>query len=62
MSLIDIKKIKDEAAKEVADEAATRAKSKLKAQMKAVETAREVLRGEEKKLEDLEQQIADGTF
>jgi hypothetical protein len=62
MSLIDIKAVKAEAQSEFNKEAADKAKHRLKAQMRNVEAAKAVVRAEELKLADLEQQIADGTF
>lgn len=60
--MIDIKAVKEEAAKEFAKESMEKAKAKLKEQMRKVELARQVLRAEELKLQDIEQQIADGTI
>lgn len=62
MSMIDIKAVKAEAAKQISDERAAKAKSALVAQMRVVERAKEVLRAEEMKLADIEAQITDGTL
>lgn len=62
MSLIDIKAVKDEAAKEFAKERTEKAKAALIKQMRVVELARQTLRAEELKLDDIERQIAEGTL
>lgn len=62
MSLIDIKSVKEEAAKEFAKERMDKAKAALIKQMRVVELARQTLRAEELKLADIEAQIADGTL
>jgi hypothetical protein len=62
MSLIDIKSVKEEAAKEFAKERTEKAKAALIKQMRVVELARQTLRAEELKLADIETQIADGTL
>lgn len=62
MSLIDIKAVKDQAAKEISEERGKKAKDALVRQMRVVEAAKQVVRAEELKQADLEQQIADGTF
>lgn len=62
MSLIDIKSVKEEAAKEFAKERTEKAKGALIKQMRVVELARQTLRAEELKLADIETQIADGTL
>lgn len=60
--MIDIKAAKEEAAKEFAKERQEKAKTALVRQMRVVEVARQTLRAEELKLEDIEAQIADGTL
>lgn len=62
MSLIDIKAVKEEAAKEFAKERTEKAKAALIKQMRVVELARQTLRAEELKLDDIERQIAEGTL
>lgn len=62
MSLIDIKAVKAEAEKEIRDATIKKAKDALVGQMRVVERAKQVLRGEELKLADIERQIADGTL
>ncbi len=62
MSLIDIKAVKDEAAKEFAKERTEKAKAALIKQMRVVELAKQTLRAEELKLDDIERQIAEGTL
>jgi hypothetical protein len=62
MSLIDIKAIKEQANAEFAKERTEAIKKKLIAQMRVVDQARQVLRGEEMKLADLEAQAVDGTL
>lgn len=60
--MIDIKKVKDEAQAEFTKEKTEKAKAALIRQMRVVEQARTILRGEELKLADIEQQITDGTL
>lgn len=60
--MIDIKAVKEQAAKEVQAEKTAKAVGALKGQMRVVENARQVLRAEELKLADIEAQIADGTL
>ena len=60
--MIDIDAIKKEATKQINDEKTAKAKTALVAQMRVVERAREVLRGEEMKLKDIEAQILDGSL
>lgn len=62
MALIDIKAVKEEAAKQIAEETSKKAKDALVRQMRVVEAARQALRAEELKLADIEAQIADGTL
>ena len=61
-ALFDIKAVKAEAEKEIRDAAVKKAKDALVNQMRVVERAKQVLRGEELKLADIERQIADGTL
>lgn len=61
-ALFDIKAVKDQAAKELAEERVKKAKDALVKQMRVVEAARGVVRAEEMKLADLEQQIEEGTL
>lgn len=61
MSAIDIAAVEAEARAEINAEATGKAKNALKHQMRVVETARQVLRAEELKLQDIKAQIADGT-
>jgi hypothetical protein len=61
-ALFDIKAVRDQAAKEIADERVKKAKDALVKQMRVVAAAQAVVRAEEMKQADLEQQIADGTF
>lgn len=60
--MIDIKAVKEEAAAQIRKEQGDKATAALVGQMRRVETAREALRGEELKLQDIEAQIADGTL
>ncbi len=62
MNLIDIKKIKSDAAAEVAKEKADKAKLALIKKLRELETAKEVVRNIERSIADLEQSIADGSF
>lgn len=62
MSLIDIKAIKAEAAKQIAEELGKKAKDALVRQMRLVAAAEDVVRAEKLKLADIEAQIADGTL
>ena len=60
--MFDIKKVKEEAAKEIADEQGKKAKDALKTKLRALEAARSVVRNIEREIEDLEASIADGSF
>lgn len=60
--MIDIKAIKDEARKDMMKEQAEKAKAAIVKQLRAVETVKQILRAEEQKLADIEQQIGDGTL
>lgn len=60
--MIDIKAVKEQAKADMARELAEKAKAALIKQMRVVETARQILRAEEMKLADIEQQIGDGTL
>jgi hypothetical protein len=60
--MIDIKAIKEEARKDMMKEQAEKTKSMIVKQFRVVELARAVLRAEELKLTDIEQQIDDGTL
>ncbi len=60
--MIDIKAIKEEARKDMQKELAEKAKTAIVRQLRVVETARGILRAEEQKLADIEQQIGDGTL
>jgi len=60
--MIDIKKVKEEAAKQFREETTKKATEQLVKQMRIVEQARQVLRAEELKLADIESQIEDGTL
>lgn len=62
MSLIDIKKIKADAAKQLTEEATEKAKNALVRQMRVVAAAEDVVCAEKLKLADIEAQIADGTL
>jgi len=60
MSLIDIGALKNSVAKKINEEQFKKAEEALLKQMRAVEAAKPVLRAEELKLADIEQQIQDG--
>lgn len=60
--MIDIKKVKEEAAKQIREETTKKATEQLVKQMRVVEVARQTLRAEEMKLKDIEAQIEDGTL
>jgi hypothetical protein len=60
--MINIQQVEAEAAKQIADEATKKAKDALVRQLRVVETAKQVLRAETMKLEDIKAQIADGTL
>lgn len=60
--LIDIKAVKDEASKQINEEFVNKAKGALVAQMRIVAAAREVVRREEVKLQDIEARITEGTL
>lgn len=60
MALIDIGALKNSVAKKINEEQYKKAEEMLLRQMRAVENARAILRAEELKLSDIEQQIKDG--
>jgi hypothetical protein len=60
--MFDIKKVKEEAAKQLADEKAEKAKKALVAKMRARDAAADVLRNIDREITDLEASIADGSF
>jgi len=60
MALIDIGALKNSVAKKINEEQFKKAEEALLKQMRAVEAAKSVLRAEELKLADIEQQIQDG--
>ena len=62
MSAIDLKSIEQQALKEINEEVTKRAKEALVSQMRRVQSARDVLRAEELKLEDLKARISEGSF
>jgi hypothetical protein len=62
MSAIDIESVKKAARDQINKERTDLIKGKLIAQMRIVENAKQVLRGEELKLADLEAQVEDGTL
>lgn len=62
MALIDIGALKNSVAKKISEEAFKKAEEALLKQMRAVESAKAVLRAEEMKLADIEQQIKEGTL
>jgi len=62
VSLIDITAIEKEAADEFRKESSDKAKAMLKAQMRVVANAERVLNAERLKLDDIKQQICDGTL
>lgn len=53
MALVDIKKVKDEAEKEMVEERFKKAKGKVKAKMEEIESARKTVRNLEIELEDI---------
>jgi len=60
MALIDVGALKNSVAKKINEEQFKKAEDMLLRQMRAVESAKAVLKAEELKLADIEQQIADG--
>ena len=60
MSLIDIKAVKAEAAKQINEEAAAKARTALVAQMRVIAAAERALNAERLKLADIEAQIEEG--
>lgn len=60
--MFDIKKVKEEAAKEIAEEKGKKAKNALVAKLKQLDAAEQVVRHIRNEITDLEQSIADGTF
>lgn len=55
--MFDIKKIKDEAVKEVTEERATKAKEQLKNKILQLQAAKQVVSNIERELEDLELEL-----
>lgn len=62
MSLFDIKRVREEAEKEVSQETADKAKKALVSKLKQREAAKSVLANIEREIADLEASIADGSF
>jgi hypothetical protein len=62
MSAIDISAVKAEATKQINDEFTAKARIALVKQMRIVADAEAIVRAEKMKQEDLEAQIAAGTF
>ena len=60
MSLIDAKKVMEEAEKELREEAEKKAKTKIQAAMKTVKDAEVILANAKRELEDLMATIGDG--
>lgn len=60
--MFDIKKVKEEAAKEIAEEQAKKAKSALVTALRKLEAAKQVVRNLEAEIRDLEASIEDGSF
>lgn len=60
--MFDLKKVIDEAQKEIADEHATKAKRALVTKLRQLETAKQVVRNIEAEIEDLKVSIGDGSF
>jgi vacuolar-type H+-ATPase subunit E/Vma4 len=55
--MFDIKKAKEEAAKEIADELLAKAKTRYKDKMRALAMAKKVITNLEKELEDLDHEL-----
>ena len=60
--MIDIKKVREDARKEVADKDAAKAKTALVAKLRQLSAAKGIVKNIEREIEDLEQSIADGSF
>lgn len=60
--MFDIKKVEEEARKEIAEEQGKKAKDALKAKLRSLEAAKQVVRSIEIEITDLKQSIADGTL
>lgn len=60
--MFDIKKVKEEARKQIADEAAAKAKTALVGKLRALDSAKKVVSNIEREIADLEQSIEDGSF
>jgi hypothetical protein len=58
--MFDVKKVQEEAAKELADEAATKAKGRIKDKLRQIEQAKRVLANLNRELEDLYGEISQG--
>ena len=60
--MLDVKKVIDEARKQIADEKAAKAKTALVAAIRRLESAKDVVRNCEREIEDLQASLADGSF
>lgn len=60
--MFDIKKVKEDANKEIAEEKAERAKKALVAKLRELDAAKSVVANIERQIADLEASIADGSF
>lgn len=58
--MFDIKKVQDEAEKEVREERMVKAKARIKDKLKSIESAKAVLANLEREYQDLLRAIADG--
>lgn len=60
--MLDIKKVKEDAEEQVREERTAKAQAMLVNQMRVVETAKQVLANEQRRLADIETAIADGNI
>lgn len=60
--MIDIKAVKEQAAKEVTEEAQKKAVTALKGKMRALSDARQIVKNIEREIADLEASLEDGSF
>lgn len=60
--LLDVKKVTEEARKQIAEEKTEKAKRALVQKLRALDTAKDVVRNIEREIADLEASITDGSF
>ena len=60
--MIDIKKVKEDANKQIAEEEGRKASAALVGKLRQLSAAKAVVKNTEREVADLEQSIADGSF